>query len=207
MTDRVPAVVEERIVRVERAREVGATNLFRLVMLLDRKPWRDDGTDQQRAVAVFLEYLTSPLDDVDKQRVAQVGNQDSHGLGARIRQGPGRQVHPVAEFVRGLLDAAPLLLAHHRLISHHERDQRFRHPGPRCDISDRRSAAVMIAASGHLLSPLASLRVFGPFRVNRLLDRSTMAATSDGVKTSFGAHLAGGIDGLSRSKSSCHQAC
>ena len=131
-------------------------------------PRRPDRADQQRAQTLVLEHLTGPLDHVDQQRVPQVGHQDADGLGPDIGQRAHRQVHPVAEFVGGLPNPSPLVLAHHRLAAHHQRDQRLRHPGPLGDVPDRGSTAVRLAASRHQGASRASWRSVGPVQYDRV---------------------------------------
>ena len=107
---------------------------------------------------------TSPrlLDHVDQQRVPEIGDQNADGFGPRVGQRPRRQVHPVPELVGGLLDPTALVLTHHRLTAHHQRDQRLRHPGPLGNITDRGPTAVRLAVCRHLwTSPGAAAR-FGP---------------------------------------------
>jgi hypothetical protein len=115
-------------------------------------PRGHDGTDQQRAEALVLEHLTGPLDHIDQQGVPQVGDQDTDGPRPDIGQRACRQVHPVAELVGSLLDAPPLVLAHHRLAPHHQRHQRLRHPGALGDVADGGPPAVRLAGFRHLPS-------------------------------------------------------
>ena len=130
-------------------------------------PRRHHRTDQQRAQALVLEHLTGPLDHVDQQRVPQVGHQHTDGLGPDIGQRTRRQVHPVAELVGGLLDPPPLVLAHHRLTPHHQRDQRFRHARP----ARRRLGSWADGRSSHRVpasDPLPPSSLVGPVQYDRL---------------------------------------
>ena len=56
------------------------------------------------------------------------------------------------EFVSGLVDPTALVLTHHRLTAHHQRDQRLRHPA--------RSATSRIVGRRPFVSPCAAL--YGP---------------------------------------------
>ena len=124
-------------------------------------------------VAVTSNLGLQAVDDLGVDRVEQVLDDDTDGVAAPVGEASGSGIGPVPERVRCVEDGRPALGRDPLRAAHREGDERFRNPGERRDVVDRRTV-------GCHFQPISSRRTGRP----SFADRPAAMAMTIGARPS-----------------------